>query len=121
LEHSVYVRNLCAHHARLWNRRFTVTLQLPRSSPASILPNLYPQQDRRLYNTLVVLTHMVAVIEPNAHWPHRLTHHLLTLKPQLLPQMGFPLDWQKRPLWAPLVQAATHPSPTRAPAPAAPA
>lgn len=103
LEHSVYVRNLCAHHARLWNRKFTITVQLPQSSPASVLPNLHRAEDRRLYNTLVLLTHMVGVIEPTAHWPKRLTQHITTLKPDLLPHMGFPADWQQRPLWQQLL------------------
>jgi hypothetical protein len=48
---------------------------------------------------------MVGVIEPGANWPHRLTRHLLTLKPNLLPHMGFPADWQQRPLWAHLLSA----------------
>lgn len=30
LHHMTYVRNICAHHARLWNREFVVTLSLPR-------------------------------------------------------------------------------------------
>lgn len=105
LQHCSYIRNLCAHHSRLWNRRFTITFQLPRSSPATLIPSLHPPEDRRLYNTLVILTHMVGVIEPAANWPHRLTHHLLTLKPNLLPHMGFPADWQQRPLWAHLLAA----------------
>lgn len=105
LQHCSYIRNLCAHHSRLWNRRFTITLELPRSSPASLIPSLYPPEDRRLYNTLVMLVHMVGVIEPTAVWPCRMLEHLLTLKPGLLPHMGFPADWQQRPLWASLIPA----------------
>ncbi len=105
LEHCVYVRNLCAHHARLWNRKFTVTVQLPQNSPASVVPNLNRAEDRRLYNALVLLTHIVGVIEPAAHWSRHLTEHLLTLKPDLLPHMGFPTDWQQRPLWQQLLAA----------------
>ena len=103
LEHCVYVRNLCAHHARLWNRKFTVTVQLPQSSPAAVIPNLHPGEDRRLYNTLVLLVHLVGVIEPATHWPLRLTQHLLTLNSGLLPHMGFPVDWNQRPIWKDLL------------------
>jgi abortive infection bacteriophage resistance protein len=99
LEHLVYIRNLCAHHSRLWNRRFTVTVTLPRSSPAAVIPNLHPAEDRRLYNTLVLLIHLAGVIDPGSDWPARLTRHLGTLKPGLLPHMGFPPDWKQRPLW----------------------
>ncbi|HEY1662410.1 MAG TPA: Abi family protein [Verrucomicrobiae bacterium] len=103
LEHCVYIRNLCAHHSRLWNRRFTITVQLPQSSPAPVIPNLNPAENRRIYNTLVLLIHMVSVIEPAATWPKRLLQHLVTLKPELLPHMGFPGDWRQRPFWQKLL------------------
>ena len=100
LEHCVYIRNMCAHHARLWNRRFTITVTLPHSTPAAVIPNLYRAEDRRLYNTLVLLDHMVRVIEPGSHWPRRLKAHILTLRRDFHALMGFPANWQKLPLWA---------------------
>ena len=111
LEHCVYIRNICAHHSRLWNRRFTITVELPYSSPAPVVPNLHRAEDRRLYNTLVMLAHLLTLIEPGTPWPKRLYENLGTLYPRFLPLMGFPADWQTRPLWKPL--AATD-SPTTA-------
>lgn len=99
LEHCAYIRNLCAHHSRLWNRRFTITVQLPQSSPTNVVPNLNPAEDRKIYNTLVLLIHMVGIIEPKATWPRRLRDHLLTLNPAFHVLMGFPPDWQNRPIW----------------------
>lgn len=99
LEHAVYLRNLCAHHSRLWNRRFTVTVALPDSRPSWLIPNFNPQKDRRIYNSLVLLVHMLLIIEPKTRWPQRLVHHLLTLDPKLVPHMGFPENWQTRSLW----------------------
>ncbi len=90
LEHSVYLRNLCAHHSRLWNRRFTVTVALPTSRPAVLIPNFHPEQDRRLYNSLVLLIHMLRIIEPDSRWPLRLMDHIGRLDPKLIPNMGFP-------------------------------
>ena len=106
LEHCVYIRNLCAHHARLWNRRFTITVQLPQSSPATVIPNLHPAEGRRIYNTLILLIHVVGVVEPDTTWPKRLLTHLLTLDSGLLPLMGFPTDWQERPLWKKMLTTA---------------
>ena len=99
LEHCAYIRNLCAHHARLWNRSFTITVTLPYSTPAAVVPNLHRAEDRRLYNTLVLLDHMVRVIEPGSHWPRRLMSHILTLRPDFHSHMGFPANWQELPLW----------------------
>jgi abortive infection bacteriophage resistance protein len=98
LEHATYIRNLCAHHSRLWNRKFTITLALPQH-PARIVESLNPVEDRRIYNTLVVLAHVVDVVEPENHWAHRL---LALLRAQTLPvtqHMGFPDDWETRPIW----------------------
>ncbi|MDD2711079.1 MAG: Abi family protein [Verrucomicrobiae bacterium] len=100
LEHAVYVRNLCAHHARLWNRRFTVTVSLPSHQPAAAVASLHPKEDRLIYNTLVLLAHIVDVVEPRNHWAHRL---LALLRAQIFPvtrHMGFPDDWQSRPIWS---------------------
>jgi abortive infection bacteriophage resistance protein len=37
MHHLTHVRNLCAHHCRLWNRRLTFTMVLPKKSePARI-------------------------------------------------------------------------------------
>lgn len=105
LQHCAYIRNLCAHHSRLWNRRFTITLELPQSSPAAVIPNLHPAQDRLIYNTLVLLTHMISVIEPASTWSNRLVIQLLGLDAKFLPHMGFPADWQQRPLWKKLLPA----------------
>jgi abortive infection bacteriophage resistance protein len=99
LEHSVYIRNLCAHHSRVWNRRFTITVQLPQSSPAAVIPNLNPAEDRRIYNSLVLLIHMLSVIEPTSTWSKRLLQQVCLFDRKYLPQMGFPSDWLDRPLW----------------------
>jgi len=107
--HLCVVRNTAAHHSRIWNKRFVVTFQLPRKKPPQLWPNFYtnPQQgtgnERKLYNTLVLLVHLLQTIEPTTHWPARLLSHLQTLEPHLLPDMGFPVDWQTRPLWAALL------------------
>jgi hypothetical protein len=84
---------------------FKKRIQLPHTSPPALIPNLNPTAPRLIYNTLAILTHMVGVIEPHANWPQRLTNHLVTLKPELLPQMGFPPDWQQRPFWQRLLSA----------------
>jgi abortive infection bacteriophage resistance protein len=103
LRHCVYLRNLCAHHSRLWNRRFTVTVALPRKCPSEVIPNLFPEEDRRIYNTLVLLTHIIGVIDPPSTWAHRLVTQLLALDGHFIPRMGFPSDWKTRPLWAKLI------------------
>ncbi len=111
LHHFCVLRNTAAHHSRLWNRKFTVTLQLPKKKPPHLHPSFFipagPVNVRRIHNSLILLTHLVQCIEPTTHWPARLIHLLKTLDPALIHEMGFPPDWKTRPLWQALLVA--HP------------
>jgi len=99
LHHIAYVRNLCAHHSRLWNRRFTITVSLPKKHPAPVVASLNPPEDRRIYNTLVLLAHVMNTVQPGNRWA---AHVRQLIENQAFPvanHMGFPHDWQARPIW----------------------
>jgi abortive infection bacteriophage resistance protein len=98
LHHLSTVRNLCAHHSRLWNREFTFTFKLPRKRPQALLNNFNPQEPRRLYNTLVMLHYLMNHIAPGHHWRQRLLDMLNRhgIDPA---RMGFPNDWKTRAIW----------------------
>src|SRR5690606_41495210 len=58
-----------------------------------------PKQTRRVYNTLVMLAALMDMVSPGHLWKGRLQriierHHIQTRA------MGFPDDWQQRPIWA---------------------
>lgn len=96
------VRNVCAHHSRLWNRRLAMTLPYIKRYRASLVPPDSPQhQAHHLYNYLTVLAAMMRTMNPGGGWRKRL-YDLVSagLDPQFLPAMGFPADWTTRPLWA---------------------
>ncbi|MBC6442388.1 MAG: Abi family protein [Rhodobacteraceae bacterium] len=96
--HISHVRNICAHHGRLWNRRFTVTMKVPKS-PARLPFARRGANERYLHNTLVMLDHMLAIIAPDNEWKKRFLI-LLDGCPQAVPSsMGFPDDWRTRPAW----------------------
>jgi abortive infection bacteriophage resistance protein len=97
LHHLTFIRNVCAHHNRLWNREFTITPQVPRSKPQTLRGQLR-QNSRKLYNTLVILTHFMDIIAPKHHWRRRLKT-LLSDHAVPLPAMGFPDDWESRLVW----------------------
>ncbi|PYK64355.1 MAG: hypothetical protein DME50_14000 [Verrucomicrobia bacterium] len=68
-----YVRNLCAHHLRLWNRGFTITPALPISFPSHVVASVERASpaSRRIYNTLVLVAYMCGVIEGTNQWRDR--------------------------------------------------
>ncbi|WP_018405952.1 Abi family protein [Methylocystis rosea] len=96
--HLTYVRNICAHHGRLWNKQFTVTMALP-NSPGALKLAMNPQAARKLYNTLATLGYLLGIIAPSSGWRKHLID-LLDAHPLVDPAaMGFPSDWRNRPAW----------------------
>nr|VFK14941.1 MAG: Abortive infection bacteriophage resistance protein [Candidatus Kentron sp. LPFa] len=100
LHHLAHVRNLCAHHSRIWNRRFTVTIKLPRSKKSTLVSyfNANKKRERNLYNTLIILIHLMNIINPSNKWRKRLLHLIAEHKIDVR-AMGFPIDYMKYPVW----------------------
>jgi len=96
-KHLAYVRNICAHHSRLWNREFVVTPAIPKTRPIS-LTGQFVLGSRRLYNTLVILLHMMDKIESNHSWRERVFEYIRKC-PLEISRMGFPNDWEARSIW----------------------
>jgi len=98
LHHLTYVRNICAHHARLWNREFVVTSSLPRKSPPMLTAAIKNRDSRQLYNTLCLIVYLMDCINPGHSWRGRLSTLLDEHRPDTN-AMGFPSDWANRDLW----------------------
>lgn len=91
-----YLRNVCAHHKRLWNRQFAIRPRFPTRNLT--WPHRVPDNGR-LYGMLVVLQHMLSVVSPRCQWRGRLfdlfdAHPLVSLD-----SMQIPCDWRTRALW----------------------
>jgi len=99
LHHLTIVRNICAHHGRLWNRRVGFQARIPKK-PKLLNQSLNLQQPKQLYNTLVLLQHFMNVISPGHHWQARLVELLKKHSIVNIEAMGFPKGWQDRPIWA---------------------
>lgn len=95
------VRNICAHHGRLWNRGFRLPPKLAQKpiDLAQSLDQAATQAPAKLYNTLTMIAHVVRTVAPESTWAKDLAllaerHPLGELAP-----MGFPDDWRQRPIW----------------------
>ncbi len=97
LRHLSLVRNICAHHSRLWNRDFTITPTLPRNKPVGLASQCV-LGSRKLYNTLIILLHLMDMIAPKHIWRIRVKD---LLKKHEIPvtAMGFPVDWGESKIW----------------------
>lgn len=99
VQHISTVRNICAHHGRLWNRKLKATLKLPKSNPPELANALNRAANDKLYNTLAFLKYLLDQCDPNNTWGQRLIAHMGTLTAGRETAMGFPADWQDYKLW----------------------
>lgn len=103
-----YVRNIVAHHSRLWNK-FMVT-RLVQPDRAIVDPGLYHLADSvdkdifsKIYPSLAVIAYMLSFIEPANDWRYRMVSLIGSfpevegLNPVAL--MGFPNNWESLGIW----------------------
>ncbi|MFC6009552.1 Abi family protein [Nocardia lasii] len=103
LLHLTIVRNICAHHSRLWNRRLT-----PVGTPALTgLPGfegLPPDQFESVYGTLCLIAFLLATTSPGNTWTCKVSHlvdsSFAEFSIRTVQEMGFPVDWKDLPRWA---------------------
>lgn len=99
------VRNISAHHSRLWNKPLVNQPAIPRAGEAPDLDHLRhaPDQNRRIYAALAVMRFLLREINPRTNWSTRLKEHVATFPgdaPNIgLRDAGFPDDWLELPLW----------------------
>lgn len=93
--HSIsYVRNLCAHHCRLWNRIPTIKPIIPNNMRTE-----FNNQNDRIYASLLTMQSMLKKIWSDNNWACDL-RSLIDSHPRIpLNSMGFPNDWKKRSIW----------------------
>ncbi|MBC7592636.1 MAG: Abi family protein [Kineosporiaceae bacterium] len=99
----VRVRNICAHHGRLWNVGIGVYPAIPNSSAISWLKSddaLPTRSEKRLYAVLVSLQAVLDVVSPRSTWAQRLHDLVSTRPPMNLASMGIPKDWTDDDFWA---------------------
>lgn len=101
--HLNYIRNISAHHGRLWNRHAVIKMIIPKKRPEPLVSSVHLEKNKtesiRIYNTLVLLCHMLRIIAPEAEWKNRMIEFLDTCPLSITEHMGFPEDWKDRSVW----------------------
>jgi abortive infection bacteriophage resistance protein len=96
-----YLRNICAHHSRLWNRNIIDQPSLPNETEVPwVKPFLNDNHARaRCFLLIRIALHLLRVVNPNSTWGDRMRDHILSF-PLLsgagldVAAMGVPTDWQ---------------------------
>lgn len=93
-----HLRNICAHHGRIWNRRLTTMPQIPSNTVYPFLKNtqLHPN---KLYATLCCMNYVLQIISPGNNFAKRLTDLFKTCTLVDMKEMGFPEKWDEEEIW----------------------
>lgn len=101
-----YVRNVAAHHSRLFNRKLQNAPARPKVGQVPILDHLRDEETAKgvfgTYNAVAVIAYLLPTIDPCSDWAQQLaallrrfpTSHALTVE-----SMGVPRDWESFELW----------------------
>lgn len=92
------IRNVCAHHSRLWNRRLTAHIKLPTNTKFTFVKhkNILPY---KVYAAVCSIQYLLNIISPGCGFKDRLLSLMKNCPLAQEKEMGFPPDWQNEPLW----------------------
>lgn len=93
LHAASYIRNLAAHHNRVWNHEFRIAPKIANAHKGHI------QNPKRFYSYAVILHTLLQKISSRSQWGHRL-NQLFAEYPEIpLRDMGFPDKWHEHNIW----------------------
>lgn len=94
----VNLRNICAHHGRLWNRRLSITPLIPYNTLYPFMKNIEIYENK-LFAQLCCINYLLRVISPGSNFVADLKS-LLQFCPLADGQdMGFTDNWQEEEIW----------------------
>lgn len=93
-----YIRNICAHHSRLWNRELAIRPDQNKKSQWQ--PPITPRNDRIFY-ILLMLRHLLRATANGDGWADETSNLLeeMTDSAQWRVAMGIPENWKEHPIW----------------------
>lgn len=100
-----FLRNVVAHHARLWNRTNPAPIKLPAPERVPLLKGLDTGDGAtgKLFSSLTCMRYLIRTIDPTSQW-HLQLRQVLKMFPSSpllsLASAGFPEDWESWEVWA---------------------
>jgi abortive infection bacteriophage resistance protein len=88
------IRNVCAHHSRLWNRELSVKPMLPSAWNSGQIDN------GRFYVVALIIQTLLMEIAPDSEWKIKLKAAIDSYPSADLQAMKFPLGWYSAQPWS---------------------
>ena len=99
MESLTSLRNFCAHHSRIWNRRYAVKPQMPRTLVGHKWLTDFSFPPDKIYPQLCCIAYLLNAIDAQNTFSKDLKRLLKEYPSVDVAAMGFPKGWKKEPLW----------------------
>jgi abortive infection bacteriophage resistance protein len=93
------IRNICAHHGRLWNRELGVKPYIPRKKDFPQWHEPVTINNNRVFGILTILNYLLKIAAPKSNWKLRLFTLLDEYSEISKRSMGFTDNWKDSILW----------------------
>lgn len=94
------IRNIIAHHGRLWNRVIINKYDWPQSTVRPLLSYVPDNNQRRkIFPILSAIVYLNNEVSPGHHIKDELLELFSRFPNTPLNRMGFPSNWQNEPIW----------------------
>lgn len=92
------LRNMCCHHARVWNRDFMLNPAEPKNT-INVWINTSKLDKKRIYYRLCIIRYFLSSVSPNNNFGEKISGLLTDFPSVDISAMGFTDDWKCEELW----------------------
>ncbi|WP_025835227.1 Abi family protein [Bacteroides rodentium] len=92
------LRNMCCHHARIWNRDFMLNPAEPRKTSNAWIDTAHIDKKRMFYR-LCIIRYFLASVSPDNNFNEKIASLLADYPSIDIAAMGFCKEWEKENLW----------------------
>ena len=94
----VNLRNMCCHHARIWNRDFMLNPAEPRNASNAWIDTAQIDK-KRIFYRLCIIRYFLTSVSPNNNFNEKVANLLMDFPSVDIAAMGFCDQWGKYTLW----------------------
>ena len=99
LESLTVLRNLCAHHARIWNRRYALKPRMPKTLSGHKWLTIFSFPPDKIYPQLCCIAYLLNAIDPHNAFANNIQKLMIDYPSIDATALGFPKRWEQEPLW----------------------
>ncbi|MDR1196624.1 MAG: Abi family protein [Endomicrobium sp.] len=93
------IRNICAHHSRLWDKILVTKPKIPRLKHDTNWSVPLQIKNTKIFCILTILAYLIKIIAPQSKWKSRLLDLFNDYKNIPLYKLGFPKGWENIDMW----------------------